>query len=158
MIQPEQALESAQDLLAVWTKDAYTPEPGRLDVVLDREQLHAAVAALVHGRWGYLAAITGLDLLSLTPPKKGETVSNEFEVLYHFCEGPAVLTLRVRLPRENPAVPTICDLIPAASPFERELMEMFGITVLGTPDPSRLYLPEDWEEGAYPLRKDWTNA
>jgi Ni,Fe-hydrogenase III component G len=37
-------------------------------------------------------------------------------------------------------------------------MEMFGIVVSGTPDPSRLYLPEDWEEGVYPLRKDWTNA
>ena len=40
-------------------------------------------------------------------------------------------------------------------PFERELSEMFGVTVVGIPNPERLYLPDDWPEGVYPLRKDF---
>ena len=33
-------------------------------------------------------------------------------------------------------------------------MEMFGVVVDGTPNPSRLFLPDDWPDGVYPLRKD----
>jgi Ni,Fe-hydrogenase III component G len=32
---------------------------------------------------------------------------------------------------------------------------MFGITVAGAPDSSRLFLPDQWPEGSYPLRKDF---
>ena len=39
--------------------------------------------------------------------------------------------------------------------FERELSEMFGITVVGTPNPDRLFLPDDWPTDAPPLRKDF---
>jgi Ni,Fe-hydrogenase III component G len=76
-------------------------------------------------------------------------------VLYHFCQDAAVATLRVPLPREAPVVPSICGLIPSASLFERELMEMFGVVCEGTPDPRRLFLPDDWPDGTYPLRKDF---
>jgi Ni,Fe-hydrogenase III component G len=96
--------------------------------------------------WGYLAAITGLDP-SLDDPN--------LEVLYQLFSGPAVLTLRVRAPKENPEVPTLCNILPSASFYERELIEMFGITVTGTPDTSRLFLPDEWPEDVYPLRKDF---
>jgi Ni,Fe-hydrogenase III component G len=33
---------------------------------------------------------------------------------------------------------------------------MFGITVENIPDPRRLVLPDDWPDGQYPLRKDWS--
>jgi Ni,Fe-hydrogenase III component G len=65
-----------------------------------------------------------------------------------------VLTLRVPTAREAASVPSVCGLIPSASVFERELVEMFGITVVGTPDNSRLFLADDWPDGIYPLRKD----
>lgn len=155
MSEIESALQSAQELVAARSLETRTPEPNRLDAIVTRENLVTVVQELIRAHWGYLAAITGLDLLPVAPPKKGEIVSNDLEVLYHFCSGAAVLTLRVRVPREDASVPTICTVIPAASPFERELSEMFGIEVVGTPDPARLYLPDDWEMGAYPLRKDF---
>jgi NADH-quinone oxidoreductase subunit D len=31
---------------------------------------------------------------------------------------------------------------------------MFGVDVVGTPNPDRLFLPDDWPDGVYPLRKD----
>jgi Ni,Fe-hydrogenase III component G len=52
-------------------------------------------------------------------------------------------------------IPTVCNLIPSAIFFERELIEMFGITVEGTPNTDHLFLPDEWPEGVYPLRKDF---
>ncbi|MCX7976926.1 MAG: NADH-quinone oxidoreductase subunit C, partial [Bellilinea sp.] len=52
-------------------------------------------------------------------------------------------------------LPSICPLIPSATLGERELMEMFGVKVEGTPDTSRLILADSWPEGVYPLRKSF---
>ncbi len=141
----ENALQAASQLLAPWTKESKTPEPTRLDVVIARDDLLACIGALKQARWGYLAAITGLDL---------GVASGELEALYHMCEGAAVVTLRVRTPRDNASVPSICDLLPSAALMERELAEMFGITVVGQ-NPEHFFLPEDWPANTFPLRKDY---
>ncbi len=95
--------------------------------------------------WGYLASIIGVDL---------GVEAGQFEVLYVFCAGAAVLTLAVKIPRATAVIPSVCGIIPSASFFERELSEMFGITIT-TPNPDRLFLPEEWPHNAYPLRKDF---
>ena len=136
-------IENARELVAAWIEEAQIPEANRLDIVVTSGNLLAAVEALT--TWGYLSTITGLDY--------GRQVGR-FEVLYHFCSGAAIVTLRVRTARESPAVPSICRLIPSAVVFERELREMFGITVIGIPNADPLFLPEDWAQGVYPLRKD----
>jgi len=140
-----QALTTAQELLAPWTKETATPEPVRLDVVLDGSDLGAAAGALQAKGWGYLSALTGVD----HGPAAGK-----LEALYHFCEGAAVATLRVPMPRAGGTVPSIAHLHPNAGFYERELQEMFGVTVAGTPDPSHMFLPDDWPDGVYPLLKD----
>jgi NADH-quinone oxidoreductase subunit C len=61
--------------------------------------------------------------------------------------------LKVRLPHDEPSVPTISDLFPTADWHERELMEMFGIAVEGHPRPVKLLLSEPFE--GHPLRKDF---
>ncbi len=143
------ALEIAQTLLAQWARETATPEPKRLDVTITPADLIPAVTALREARWGYLAAITGLD--------KGKDKA-QIEVLYQFCSGAAVLTLRVTIPRDAAVVPSVCGVIPSASFLERELMEMLGVQAEGTPDTSRLFLPDDWPAGVYPLRKDFVIA
>jgi NADH:ubiquinone oxidoreductase subunit C len=139
-------LEGVAVLLKPWSAETNTPQANRLDVVIGAADLVTAVAALRQAGWGYLAAITGLDL---------GVDAGRMEVLYHFCEGAAVLTLRVMIDRETAVIPTLCNLIPSASFFERELIEMFGITVEGTPNTDHLFLPDEWPEGVYPLRKDF---
>jgi Ni,Fe-hydrogenase III component G len=142
---PEAALRSARVLLARWEQNLTQPELNRLDLTLSASDLLPAVQTLGNVHWGYLAAITGLDLgLS----------AGVIEVLYHFCAGAAVVTLRVPVSRDEPVVPSVCGLIASASLFERELIEMFGVTVTDTPNPARLFLPDDWPEGVYPLRKN----
>jgi Ni,Fe-hydrogenase III component G len=145
-MEQDSALQRASTLLAPWAEKAQVPEPNRLDVAIEPGDLAAAVAALADARWGYLTAITGLDL---------GAQAGAIEVLYHFCASAAVMTLRVRIPRTTPSVPSVCSIIPSASFFERELSEMFGVVVAGAPNPDRLYLPDDWPDGVYPLRKDF---
>lgn len=137
--------EQPLNALAPYVVEKTEPEAGRFDVVVDRDNLVAAVKGLCDLKWGYLSAITGLDL---------GAQQGELEVLYHFCEGALVLTLRVRVPRDNAEVPSLWTLIPPAQLYEQELAEMLGVRVIGLRDSSHLYLPDDWESGVYPLRKD----
>jgi Ni,Fe-hydrogenase III component G len=138
--------ETTRLLVEDWAERIETTAPNRLDVYMKRkEDLIPAVAGLRVKRLGYLAGITGLD-----PGMESE----DFEVLYHFCPGSAIINLRVRVPKTAANVPSLCAIIPSAESFERELSEMFGIIVVGLRNPERLYLPEDWEEGLFPLRKD----
>lgn len=143
----ETLLQRAAELLTPFAKDSARPESNRLDVAISANDLPAAAETLSNADWGYLSAITGMDLA----PE-----ADELEALYHFCDKAAVTTLRVRLPHAGrPEIPSISPQIPAAAFFERELGEMLGVTVVGTPDPSRLFLPDDWPEGVYPLRRDF---
>ena len=161
------ALETAATLLAPWAKITTLHEPHRMDATLAPLNLLAAVRALRQAGWGYLSAITGLDHPSVPAELAARqdwqqfaadsglpTASGLIEVLYHFCSGAAIVTLRVYTPRDAAWVPSLCRAVPSAEFFERELSEMFGVTVADAPDPSRLFLPDDWPEGVYPLRKD----
>lgn len=145
----EEIITLARDIAGAWdwATEVTQPEANRLDVYLrNPADLVAIVTGLRVKRLGYLSAITGLDL----GPEAGE-----LEVLYHFCAGEAVITLRVRLNRQETAVASLSDLIPSAEPFERELREMFGVTINGLAAPDHLYLPEDWPAGVFPMRRDF---
>ncbi|HRD01487.1 MAG TPA: NADH-quinone oxidoreductase subunit C [Candidatus Saccharicenans sp.] len=91
----------------------------------------------------HLSTISGVDL------------GQSFELLYHFANDYCVLTLRTEIPHEKPVLPSICEVIPGAILYERELQDMFGIVVQNIPDGRPLVLPDDWPAGNYPLRKDW---
>jgi len=145
MTETESTLPDAEALLRPMGGPMTTPEPNRLDVSVPASQLVAAANCLVAAHWGHLAAITGLD---------GGAESGMFEVLYHFCAGPAVVTLRTLLPRAAPVVPSLTGLITCAGLYERELSEMLGISIAGSSNTDPLYLPDDWPAEVYPLRKD----
>jgi len=148
----EELLVEAEELLKPWTVAAARPEADRLDVSLAVSDLLAATEAILAGSEnGYLTAITGVDY-----PAAEDGAESQIEVLYTFCNGPALLNLRVRVPYSNPRLPTVCNLIPSATLYEREMIEMFGVTIDGTPNTDRLLLPDDWPDGVYPLRKSFT--
>ncbi|MBX3175810.1 MAG: NADH-quinone oxidoreductase subunit C [Candidatus Hydrogenedentes bacterium] len=79
------------------------------------------------------------------------------EVLYHFTveDIDLVLTLRVRVPKSDPVLPSLAEAMPAANWIEREISEMLGITFTGHPGMKRLLLPDDWPADSYPLRQDY---
>jgi len=150
----ETALQSAEALLQPLAVEIKRPETERVDVYIALDSLKPAVQALVDAHWGYLAAITGVD--KPAPAAEGAATTGDVEVLYTFANGGALATLRVRVPYTDAKVPTICDIIPAATLFERELIEMLGVDCLGTPDPGHLILPDEWPADVYPLRKSFT--
>jgi len=61
--------------------------------------------------------------------------------------------LKVRLPHDEPSVPTISDLYPTADWHEREAWDMFGIVYDGHPALTRILMPDDWP--GHPQRKDY---
>lgn len=142
-------LERAERLLAEWARGSNRPQPHRLDFDIDPDDLLAAAGALVRGGWGYLAAITGMD---------PGVETGELWVLYHFAEGAAVVTLRLSIPREKPVVATLRDLVPLSGIYERELSEILGVEIAGATDQSRLFIPDDWPEGVWPMRKNFEIA
>lgn len=158
------ALQQATSLLAPVAAPTAQPDPTRLDFTVAPGQLHAAVAALHGARWGYLSAITALD----QPAARGKdkpgagaaapagTGEDRIELLYHFCHGAAIATLRVSVPDAEPRVPSICDIISSAALYEREAEEMLGVRIEGTPLKGPLLLPDDWPAEVYPLRKSFT--
>jgi Ni,Fe-hydrogenase III component G len=151
-VNTEEILGLAEEIVKSWdwATEVSHPRPDRLDVKVNAiNELIPIIVGLRVKRLGYLSAIVGLDL--------GPQV-NEIEVLYQFCPESAVITLRVRLPRTNPSLPSLCDIIPSAEVFERELREMFGIEITGLRTIEHLYLPDDWPDGVYPLRQDFDPA
>ncbi len=94
----------------------------------------------------FLSTISGVDM--------GET----FEILYHFSTPETDFNLRTEIPKGDPHVPSITPIIPGAILYEREVQEMFGLTVDNIPDGRRLLLSDDWPDGQYPLRKDWKHV
>ncbi|HSV85176.1 MAG TPA: NADH-quinone oxidoreductase subunit C [Levilinea sp.] len=152
----DDALQKAEQMLSEWAVLVTRPQENCLNIYLERQNFIAAVSALYRSSWGYLTAITGLD----QPPgaESSAEQAGAIEVLYHFCRKASVLTLRVSLPYSDPVIDTICKLVPSATLYERELVELFGVIITGTPDSRRLLLPDDWPEGVYPMRKSFTGV
>ncbi len=89
------------------------------------------------------------------PEDPAEPFVEDMEVVYdfnHFDELCRV-TVRTRVERDNPEVPTISDIYPGANWHERETHDFFGIKFAGHPDLSPLLLPEDAD--FHPLKKDF---
>ena len=61
--------------------------------------------------------------------------------------------VRTQLPGADPSIGTITDVYPGAEALEREAYDMFGVSFIGHPDPTRILMPESWD--GHPLRKDY---
>jgi Ni,Fe-hydrogenase III large subunit/Ni,Fe-hydrogenase III component G len=89
-----------------------------------------------------VSAISGLDL------------GVNLGVFYHIRTSNAIITIRAEVPKENPKIATITDLLPSATFHEMEATDLLGVVFEGHPSPGRLVLPDTWPNGVYPLRKD----
>jgi NADH-quinone oxidoreductase subunit C len=94
-----------------------------------------------------LMCLSAVDYPKETPPR--------MEVVYHLLSYRHLHTfaLKVELPRESPALPSVEGVWGVANWHEREAWDLFGIVFTGHSDLRRILLPDDWE--GHPLRKDW---
>ncbi|HVU12440.1 MAG TPA: NADH-quinone oxidoreductase subunit C [Phototrophicaceae bacterium] len=83
------------------------------------------------------------------------TRPGRFGVCYHLYSMLYNRRLRVKvfLPEDDPSVPSVTVVWPAANWLERESYDLMGITYLGHPDLRRVLLSDDWE--GYPQRRDY---
>lgn len=128
---------------------------GMPTIYVTRERLVETARALRDTpelRFAFLVDIVPVDYLPREP---------RFEVTYllaslgvgGFGETPTRLRMRVRVPGDDPRLPTVSEVWPVANWAEREAYDLFGITVDGHPDLRRILMPEDWD--GFPLRKDY---
>jgi membrane-bound hydrogenase subunit beta len=140
----QEIIEKIKDGLKDKALDIFNPAPRRIFFRVDKADLRESARFLKEALGcAYLATISGVD--------KGEN----FEIVYHFANQSACISLRTLTPRASPHIPSICPEIPGAILYERELQDMFGLVVDGIPDSRPLVLPDDWPADNYPLRKDW---
>jgi NADH-quinone oxidoreductase subunit C len=100
-------------------------------------------------RYDYLADITAVDWPEREP---------RYDVVYHLLslQTRAVARLKVRVgdvDDEEPELPTVTGIWPAAGWYEREIFDLFGIRFSGHPNLTRILMPLDWV--GHPLRKDY---
>jgi Ni,Fe-hydrogenase III large subunit/Ni,Fe-hydrogenase III component G len=79
-----------------------------------------------------------------------------FIVHYLFAHrtGNWFLHVSTALDPSRPELPSLAPFIYPASRFEREIHDLFGIEIVGHPDPRPLVKHGFWPEGYFPLRKD----
>ncbi|NJD98604.1 hydrogenase [Thermococcus sp. LS1] len=91
----------------------------------------------------------------------GMDAGDKLEAKYHmelfWEEGESLsVIIGTSAPKDDPKLPTVTDVFPSSLPYEREIQEFLGLFFEGIPDPRRLFLPDDFPEGIYPLRLDET--
>lgn len=87
----------------------------------------------------HLSTITALDL--------GKQVS----VYYHFWLGKRFLVVRTSVPKPEPALPSVASDLPAATLYEAEVSDLFGVRFEGNPmSGRRLLLPDSYPRDAPP--------
>jgi len=65
------------------------------------------------------------------------------------------VTLKVSVKKDDPKIESVEPIWRTADWHEREAYDMFGLIFLNHPNLERILMPYDWEEGSYPLRKDF---
>ena len=63
------------------------------------------------------------------------------------------ISVRTRVPLDDPHVPSVTPEWPTADHQEREIYDMFGVIFDGHPDLRRILMPEDYE--GFPQRRDF---
>ena len=100
--------------------------------------------------------VTAVDYIAYQAPRDlpAGVVGERFEVVVSLLSHTARERIRVRvqIPADDPACPSLFDVHPGTEALEREVFDMFGISFEGHPDLTRILMPEDWD--GFPLRKD----
>ena len=129
--------ESVVDTVFFRNKASLQVEPGAIRQTL---------ASLRERGFSFLASVHGVDYYPEEP---------RLGVHYELLDMEALdrLTVKLRVPIDDPRVASVTVDWPTADHQEREVYDMFGIVFRGHPDLRRILMPEDYE--GHPQRRDF---
>ena len=110
------------------------------------EAIRATLASLRGKGYTFLASVHGLDYYPEEP---------RLGVHYELLDMEALdrISVKLRVPLDEPVVPSVTADWPTANHQEREVYDMFGVVFSGHPDLRRILMPEDYE--GHPQRRDF---
>src|SRR6266568_1580507 len=140
-------LEELKHRFGEQIEDAHAPQPNELYLHTKLELAGALCSVFYKKLQGRLAGVFAEDARS------GDNVFFVY-YLYALDLAHAFVLVRVPLPASEPELPSLANAVPAADWQEREIQDLFGIKLIGHPNPRRCALHDDWPQ-VYPLRKDF---
>jgi len=126
------------------------------DIQIQEGQLGLAVVYVNGGRHrDVIKALLALDYKTALVAITGIDLGQNLGVYYHMRTSYGYLTIKAEVPKDNPKIETVTDLIPGAAFTELEGSDLLGIVFEGNHLSGHFLLPENWPDGVYPLRKDF---
>jgi NADH:ubiquinone oxidoreductase subunit C len=87
----------------------------------------------------HLSTITAMDL------------GKEVALMYHFWRGRGFAVVKTKVPKEKRVIESVVKDLPAATLYEAEISDLFGVTFEGNPMTGmRLLLPDTYPKDAPP--------
>ena len=139
------AVELADAVRATWPETVISR--GELSIVLEREELVPSLERLRDEPGFAFDLFLGVTATDWPDAEPRFWLAYELYSMTHRHRA----RLKVGLSVDDPTVPSVTHLYPAADWHERETYDFFGIVFEGHPNLRRILLPEGWE--TFPLRK-----
>jgi NADH-quinone oxidoreductase subunit C len=119
---------------------------GRAVLIASPPHVRGVLEHLRGKGYTFLASLHGVDYYPEEP---------RLGVLYEMLDMRRVdrISVKARLPTEDPRIESVVDLFPTANHQERETYDMFGVVFEGHPALRRILMPEDYE--GFPQRRDF---
>lgn len=92
--------------------------------------LDALFQEIAVGDWRSTAALRAAEGYRLVHVS-GTAQEDHFEIMASYDKDYRCIHYRITIPRDNPELPTISDLFPAAFTYENELKDLFGFRIPG---------------------------
>jgi membrane-bound hydrogenase subunit beta len=144
-------IKEIEDILANYIVKKDVVKPNRPAFYIDANNIRDVIA-LLKQRLGdeaiYISNIVGVDKVS-----DGVIEVNYFIHLIPFSN---TIVIKTSIPRDNPKIPSIIDLLPGAYSGECETYDLLGVEFMGNKYLRRgFFVPTDvTSKNIFPLRKD----
>ncbi|OHE84584.1 MAG: hypothetical protein A3G75_13860, partial [Verrucomicrobia bacterium RIFCSPLOWO2_12_FULL_64_8] len=126
---------------------APAPQPNELHLHAPQELAGALCSAIYRKYDGRLAGVFAEDA------RAGHQVFFVYH-LYALDSAHGFVLVRVPIAAERPELISLTNAVHAVNWQEREIQDLFGLKLVGHPNPRRCALHDDWPE-VHPLRKDF---
>lgn len=161
ILTPEQIVESLKKYLGdsvidakiqIRTEGVKKRENKNIWITISRDAVHKAAEELMKISYPHLSCISGYDKGAESPDLRVQYI---FSIYGGVAKNEIMVIFSLDLPKNNAVLPTITDLMEGAAFTEHEKEEYLGIKIDGLAKAEhKFFLPQDFPENVYPLRKD----